>query len=68
MPEERTITAREGLRIYLREARRTSDFPIDAQLMAALDTWEDLLPAPLQECPVCGKVSLPEGIREHRYK
>ena len=66
MTEETTLTARERLRIHLREARRTTNFPIaEAQLAAALDAWEDLPPTPLQECPVCGKVGLPERIRNH---
>ena len=63
---EKRITARERLRIHLREARRTTDSPIvEAQLTAALDTWEELPPTPLQECPVCEKIGLPERIRNH---
>ena len=66
MSEERTITARERLRIHLREAHRTTDSPIvEAQLTAALDAWIDLPPTPLRECPVCGKVGLPERIQEY---
>jgi hypothetical protein len=66
MSEERTLTARERLRIHLREARHTTDSPIvEAQLTAALDAWNDLSPTPLRECPVCGKVGLPERIRNH---
>ena len=38
MPEEHTLTAREQLRIRLREAHRTTDSTIvGAQLTAALD-------------------------------
>ena len=67
MSEERTLTARERLRIHLREARRTTDSPIvEAQLNAALDAWTDLPPTPLRECPVCGKVGLPERIQQHK--
>ena len=66
MTDDTTLTAQERLRIHLREARRTTDSPIvEAQLDAALDVWHDLLPTPLQECPVCGKVGLPERIRNH---
>ena len=66
MSEERTLTARERLRIHLREARRTTDSPIvEAQLDAALDAWNDLPPTPLRECPVCEKVGLPERIQQH---
>ena len=44
-----------------------TDSPIvEAQLAAALDDWEDLPPTPLRECPVCGKVGLPERIQQHR--
>jgi len=69
MSEEGTITARERLRIHLREARRTTDSPIvEAQLDAALDAWNDLPPTPLRECPVCGKVGLSERIRQHKCK
>jgi hypothetical protein len=66
MTDDTTLTARERLRIHLREARRRTDSPIvEAQLDAALDAWNDLPPTPLWECPVCGKIGLPERIREH---
>jgi hypothetical protein len=66
MTDDTTLTARERLRIHLREARRTTDSPIvEAQLEAALDAWNDLPPTPLRECPVCGKVGLRERIRNH---
>jgi len=66
MTENTTLTARERLRIHLSEARRTTDSPIvEAQLDAALDACNDLPPTPLQECTVCGKVGLPERIRNH---
>jgi len=67
MTENTTLTARERLRIHLREARRTTDSPIvEAQLTAALDAWNDLPPTPLQECPICGKVGLAERIEHHK--
>ncbi|NLV08054.1 hypothetical protein GOC83_18160 [Haloarcula rubripromontorii] len=67
MTDDTTLTARERLRIHIREARRTSGSPIvEAQLEAALDAWNDLPPTPLQECPVCGKVGLPERILQHQ--
>lgn len=66
MTDDTTLTARERLRIHLREARRTTDSPIvEAQLEGALDAWNDLPPTPLRECPVCGKVGRPERIRNH---
>jgi len=67
MTETQTLTARERLRIHLREARRTTDsIIVEAQLTAALDAWEDLPPTPLQGCPVCEKVGLPERIQRHK--
>ena len=36
-----------------------------AHLRAALREWDELPPTPLQECPICGKVGLPERIRNH---
>jgi len=69
MSKEITLTARERrLRIHLEEAKRATTSPVvKAQLDAALDVWEDLPPpTPLQECPVCGKVGLPERIQQHR--
>ncbi len=66
MTKDTTLTARERLRIHLREARRTTDSPIvEAQLTAALDAWDDLPPTSLRECPVCGKAGLPERIQNH---
>lgn len=68
MTEDTTLTARERLRIHLREARRTTDsLIVEAQLAAAMDAWDDLPPTPLQECSICGKVGLPERIQQHRY-
>lgn len=67
MTETQTLTARERLRIHLHEARRTTDsIIVESQLTAALDAWEDLPPTPLEECPVCEKVGLPERIQRHR--
>ena len=64
---EKRITARERLRVHLREARRMTGSPIvGAQLTAALDAWKDLPPTPLQEYPVCEKVGLPERIQQHK--
>jgi hypothetical protein len=66
MTDDTTLTVRERLHIHLREARRTTDSPIvEAQLTAARDAWKDLPPTPLRECPVCGKVGLPERIQQH---
>jgi len=67
MSKETTLTTRERLRIHLQEARRVTTSPVvEARLTAALDAWSDLTPTPLRECPVCGKVGLPERIKQHR--
>ena len=65
MTDDTTLTARERLRIHLREASRTTAPIVEVQLEGALDAWNDLPPTPLRECPVCGKVGLPERIRNH---
>jgi len=62
MSGERTLTARERLRIHLREARRTTDSPIvEAQLTAALDAWNDLPPTPCGSVPSVGKSDSQSG-------
>lgn len=67
MSKETTLTTRERLRVHLQEAKRATTSPaVEAQLTAALDVWDDLPPTPLQECPVCEKVGLPERIQQHR--
>lgn len=69
MTDDTTLTARERLRTHLREAYRTTNSPIvEAQLQAALDAWNDLPPTSLWECPVCGKVGLPERIQQHNCR
>ena len=67
MFKETSLTTREQLRIHLEEAKRATTSPVvEAQLTAALDVCDDLPPAPLQECPICEKLGLPERIQEHR--
>ncbi len=62
MTNKRTLTARERLRIHLREAHQTTRSPlVKAHLNAALEAWNDLSPTPLQECPVCGKLDYLSG-------
>lgn len=66
MSKETTLTTRDRRRIHLQEAKRATNSPIvEAQLAAALDVWDDLPPTPLRECPICGKVGLPERIQQH---
>lgn len=67
MSKETTLTVRERLRIHLEEAKQATTSPVvEAQLTAALDVCDELPPTPLQECPVCGKVGLPERVQQHR--
>jgi hypothetical protein len=41
---------------------------VETQPDAVLDAWNDLQSTPLRECPVCGKVGLPERIHQHRCR
>lgn len=69
MTESTSLTTRERLRIHLTEALIAAESPtVEAQLQAALDALGDLPPTPLRECPVCGKVGLPERIQQHTCK
>lgn len=69
MSQKLPPTARERLRVHLLEAYRATESPVvKAELQDALDVWEDLPLTPLQECPCCGKVGLPERIQQHDCK
>jgi len=60
------MTARERLRMHLVQALTRSESPdVREHLRAALREWDDLPLTPLVECPVCGRVGLPERISEH---
>ncbi len=60
------MTARERLRMHLVQALTRSDSSeVREHLRAALREWEDLTPTPLVECPVCGRIGLPERIANH---
>ncbi|SEP25256.1 hypothetical protein SAMN04487948_12713 [Halogranum amylolyticum] len=60
------MSAREELEMHLSQAlSRTEDAAVQAHLHAALESTEALPPTPLVECPVCGKVGLPERIAMH---
>jgi hypothetical protein len=49
------MTARERLRMHLAQALTRADSPnVREHIWAALCEWENLPPAPLVECPVCG--------------
>lgn len=69
MTENEAMTSRERLRMHLVQAlTRAESDDVKHHLQAALDEWENQPPTPLQECPVCGKVGLPERIRTHECR
>lgn len=47
---------------------RAESDAVQQHLKAALEEWKRQPPTPLQECPVCGKVGLPERIQQHRCR
>ncbi|OYR81882.1 hypothetical protein DJ71_12750 [Halorubrum sp. E3] len=66
MSDQQTTTSRERLRMHLVQALTRKDSnDVQQHLKAALEEWENLPPTPLQECPLCGKVGLPERIQQH---
>ena len=66
MSDQQTTTNRERLRMHLMQALiRTESDDVQRHLKATLREWENLPPTPLQECPICEKVGLPERIQQH---
>ena len=66
MIDYQLTTSRERLRMHLVQAlTRAESDDVQRRLKAALREWENLPPTPLQECPICGKVGLPERIQHH---
>lgn len=63
-----TETAAERLRMHLAQAKtRAENDDARAHVSAALTILdEDVPPTPLDECPVCGRVGLPEQLYAHR--
>jgi hypothetical protein len=60
-------TARERLEMHLAQALTRAQSPdVQRHLEAALEECRQLPPTPLVECPLCGRVGLPERIRHHR--
>jgi len=63
---EQGQTTREALEMHLAQAlTRCESAVVHAHLEAALRQCRDLPPTPLVECPVCGRVGLPERIQAH---
>jgi len=64
-PDEDT-TSREALEMHLVQAlTRCESAAVRDHLQAALRYCRELPPTPLVECPVCGRVGLPERIQAH---
>ncbi|WP_259535210.1 hypothetical protein [Halalkaliarchaeum sp. AArc-CO] len=62
-------TAAEELRMHLAQAAtRVEDPDARAHVEAALEAAEELPVRPLVECPVCGRVGLPERITAHECR
>ncbi|WP_273837603.1 hypothetical protein [Halococcus sp. PRR34] len=60
------MTARERLRMQLAQALTRSESPVvRAHLRAALRAYEELPPSSLVECPLCGRVGLPDRLHIH---
>lgn len=58
-------TPTEELRNQLTEAAKRADDDTRAHIEAAIELVGDLPPCDLVECPVCGRVGLPERIVNH---
>jgi len=65
-PERDELTRKERLHWHLTNALASAESPeTTAHLRGALSVYQDFPPTPLVECPLCGKVGLPERIRTH---
>jgi|APHM01.1.fsa_nt_gi hypothetical protein len=65
-PNADDLTDKERLHWYLTSALASAESAeTKAHLRGALAAWQGLPPTPLVECPLCGKVGLPERIRAH---
>jgi len=68
-PDTDDFTNRERLRWHLTSALTSAESAeTKAHLRGALAAWENLPPTPLVECPLCGKVGLPERIQTHECR
>ena len=66
-PKRDGITRKEQLYWHLTNALASAESPeTTAHLRGALAVYQDLPQTPLVECPLCGKVGLPERIRIHQ--
>ncbi|ERG97395.1 hypothetical protein [Haloquadratum walsbyi] len=68
-PNTDGLTNRERLRWHLTSALASAESPeTKAHLRGALAACQYLPPTPLVECPLCGKVGLPERIQVHECR
>ena len=65
-PNTGDLTNRERLHWHLTSALvKAESAATKAHLRGALVAYRKVPPTPLVECPLCGKVGLPERIRTH---
>ncbi|GAB7092828.1 hypothetical protein JCM18237_30990 [Halorubrum luteum] len=68
-PNADDLTKKERLRWHLTSALASAESPeTKAHLRGALVEYRKLPPTPLVECPICGKVGLPERIQAHECR
>jgi len=68
-PNTGELTNRERLHWHLTSALASAESAeTKAHLRGALAEYRDLPPTPLVECPLCGKVGLPERIQAHECR
>jgi hypothetical protein len=61
-------TARDRLEMPLTQAlTRAESTTVRRHIEAAFEECRALPPTPLVECPLCGRVGLPERIRNHDF-
>ena len=68
-PNTDGLTNRERLGWHLTSALASAESAeTKTHLRGALATYRNLPPSPLVECPLCGKVGLPERIQIHECR
>lgn len=65
-PQKGDLTKKERVQWHLNRALESAESTdTKVHLRQALAECQDLPPTPLVECPLCGKVGLPERIQDH---
>jgi ribosomal protein L32 len=68
-PNTDDLTSKERLHWHLTSALASAESATtEAHLRGALAACQDFPPTPLVECPLCGKVGLPERIQTHECR